>query len=208
MAAINDKRSTVVGVFEDRQHALAAIRDLYNAGFPENRIGIAATGSAHDLSKVRSTGDATAEPGTATATGAFAGAVAGASVGGLVGLGIMAGMVPVIGPVIAGGTLAALLANAAGGATVGGLLGLLMGQSYPEEEARYYQAEFEAGRTIVTVDAGSRAMDAISIISLNGGYNLDTRASRAPMTTASAGSRGKVTAATGIETGQGSPVPR
>ena len=49
MATINDKRSTVIGVFEDRDHAVAAIRDLYNAGFPEDRIGIARRGADGDM---------------------------------------------------------------------------------------------------------------------------------------------------------------
>ena len=106
----------------------------------------------------------------------------------------MAGVIPAIGPVIAGGTLAAMLANAAGGAAIGGVLGTLTGESYPQEEANYYQAEFEAGRTIVTVDAGNRRTDAMSVIALNGGYNLDTQASRPTATTATGQTR--VTSAT------------
>ena len=61
-----------------------------------------------------------ADHGSTAATGAVTGAVAGASLGGLVGLGVMAGIIPVLGPVIAGGTLAVILANAAGGAAIGG----------------------------------------------------------------------------------------
>ena len=50
MATMNDKRSTVIGVFEDRDHAVAAIRDLYNAGFPEDRIGIVTVPDARQIS--------------------------------------------------------------------------------------------------------------------------------------------------------------
>ena len=44
-----------------------------------------------------------------------------------------------------------LLSNAAAGAAVAGLAGALIGYGIPEDEAKYYQGEFEAGRTIVTV---------------------------------------------------------
>ncbi len=202
MATTRATRSTVIGVFEDRDHATAAIRDLYNAGFPENRIGIAGRGSEGDVSAPSASATAGGEPATteratASSAGAVAGAVAGASLGGLVGLGIVSGMIPVIGPVIAGGTLAALLANTAGGAAVGGLLGSLTGESYPQDEANYYQAEFEAGRTIVTVDAGERRTDAQSIIALNGGYDLDTQASRPWAMTATGQSKVRAATAAG-----------
>ncbi len=145
MATMNDKRSTVIGVFEDRAHVVAAIRDLYQAGFHEDQIGIALRGTEGDAVQAEA---ASGEPrstatGAGTTTGAVTGAVAGASLGGLVGLGIMVGMFPAIGLVVAGGTLAAILANAAGGAAIGGVLGSLTGDSYPQDEANYYQAEFE-----------------------------------------------------------------
>ena len=204
MATMNDKRSTVIGVFEDRDHAVAAIRDLYNAGFPEDRIGIARRGADGDMVNAGAIPQqaAPAETGIGSTTGAVAGAVAGASMGGLVGLGILAGVIPAIGPVIAGGTLAAVLANAAGGAAIGGVLGTLTGESYPQEEANYYQAEFEAGRTIVTVDAGTRRTDAMSVIALNGGYNLDTQASRPTATTATGETRVTSGTAAGAAPGQ------
>ena len=71
----------------------------------------------------------------------------------LAGLGVLSGVIPVIGPAIAGGTLGIILSNAAVGAGVGGLVGALVGAGVPEDEAQYYQDEFESGRTIVTVQA-------------------------------------------------------
>src|SRR5947208_3239543 len=103
-------RATVVGVFDNPQEAQRAVEELRRAGFSEAQIGVAARdGEAAGTLKKETAGSHAAE-------GAAAGALAGAGVGGLVGLGILAGVIPVVGPVIAGGTLAVILANAAGGA--------------------------------------------------------------------------------------------
>src|SRR5512147_2887087 len=101
MATITEQRSTVVGVFEDRHQADAAVSELRHAGFREDQIGVAVRRAEGEKETTA------AEKGTHWETGAATGALAGAGVGGLVGLGIMAGAIPAIGPVIAGGTLAA-----------------------------------------------------------------------------------------------------
>jgi len=93
---------------------------------------------------------------------------------------------PAIGPVIAGGTLAAIMANAAGGAAIGSLVGALTGSGIPEEEAHYYQGEFEAGRTIVTVKADGRYDEAMTILRRHGAYDMQTAGSRVAGTTTSA----------------------
>src|SRR5512135_2307458 len=179
MARTTEQRSTVVGVFEDRRQADAAINELRKAGVREDQIGVA---SRHTEGEAATT--TTGEQGTKWETGAITGALAGAGLGGLVGLGIMAGVIPVIGPVIAGGTLAVILANAAGGAAIGGLLGALTGAGIPEEEARYYQGEFEAGRTIVTVKADGRYDEAVTILHRHGAYDMQTAAARTAGTAA------------------------
>jgi uncharacterized protein (TIGR02271 family) len=84
-------------------------------------------------------------------------------------------MIPVIGPAIAGGTLGIIVSNAAAGAGVVGLVGALIGAGIPEEEAEYYQNEFEAGRVIVTVQSTDRLADAEAILSRFGAYNMQTR---------------------------------
>lgn len=45
----------------------------------------------------------------------------------------------------------------------------------PEEEARYYQNELDAGRLIVTVQADGRQQDAREILESNGAYDIHTR---------------------------------
>lgn len=45
----------------------------------------------------------------------------------------------------------------------------------PEDEARYYQNELDAGRIIVTVQADGRQEDARAILESNGAYDIHTR---------------------------------
>ena len=171
-------RSVAVAVFDNQPSARIAIQDLKNAGFTDAQIGVIARdpyGSAPDYR-----GRAAADPGDSKAAeGAAVGAAAGAGVGALWALGIAAGMLPAIGPVIAGGILGSLLASAAGGAAVAGLAGALIGMGIPEEEAGYYEGQFHEGRTIVTVQAGSRYDEAVDILSRNHGSDMASRRAHA-----------------------------
>jgi uncharacterized protein (TIGR02271 family) len=161
------ERSTIVGVFEDRAHAQQAINELKRLGFREDQIGVTSRhGHASD-----SDGDADSY----AAEGGMAGLATGAGIGALWGLGIISGVLPAIGPAIAGGTLAAILSSAAAGAAAAGLAGTLVGLGIPKDEAEFYESEFQAGRTIVTVKADARGAEARSILSRFGGYDLSTR---------------------------------
>ena len=97
----------------------------------------------------------------------------------LAGLGVLSGVIPIVGPAIAAGTLGIILSNAAAGAGIGGLVGVLVGAGIPEDEAHYYQGEFEAGRTIVTVQADGRADEARAILGQYHAYDMSTRADMA-----------------------------
>ncbi len=189
------RRSTVIGVFEDRAHAVAAIKDLYQAGFVDNQIGIAGRNS--EESAVTET-PATADQSSTAPSSAATGAVAGASLGGLIGLGITVGMIPVVGPVIAGGTLAIILANTAGGAAIGGVFGAVTGEGLRDVDTEYYEREFAAGRMIVTVSAGNRGDEVLAIFHRNGGYDLDTEATRPTVTTATGDTTVHAATATGL----------
>ena len=112
-----------------------------------------------------------ATPGRARSPGVLAGL----GLGALAGLGVLSGVIPVIGPAIAGGTLGIILSNAAAGAGVGGLVGALAGAGVPEDEAHYYQGEFESGRTIVTVQADGRADEAMAILRRYDAYDMSSR---------------------------------
>lgn len=165
------KCSTVVGVFDDRSEADRAIDDLRHAGFRNDQIGVV-TRDLHGKTVVRKEGEEETE--TRAASGALAGAVAGAGVGGLVGLGVLAGVIPVVGPALAAGTLATILSNAAGGAAIAGLGGALIGWGVPEEHAKYYDSQLQAGRIVVTVHAGDRCEKARTILDSHGGYNHES----------------------------------
>jgi uncharacterized protein (TIGR02271 family) len=194
-------RTTVIGIFEDRTQAQRAIGDLKRAGFTEKDIGVTTRDSESKEGKI--THDTGKE--THAAQGAVAGVAAGAGVGALWGLGILAGVLPAIGPAIAGGTLAANLSSAAAGAATAGIAGALIGLGIPEEEAKYYDQEFRAGRTLVTVEARGRQAEALSILQQAGGRMMDADAGSAATTGAAAGTRRRAaragsTAVAGSET--------
>ena len=158
------ERSTVVGVFIDRVQAEQAINELRRAGFSDDQIGFILHGNPTEEGKT----------GSDAGTGVAAGAVSGGVIGGVLGA-AAALLIPGFGPAIAGGILAATLGGAAIGAAAGGIMGALTGLGVPEEEARYYQSEFEAGRTIVTVKAANRYQEALDILRSNGAYDATTR---------------------------------
>ena len=165
-----NSQSTVVGVFHDRQQAQRAVAELRRRGFSEQHIGVAHRDSDEGGSVANRLDDA--EDETYASEGAAAGLATGAGIGALWGLGIMAGVLPAIGPAIAGGTLAAILSSAAAGAAAAGLGGALVGLGLSKEEADYYNTEFEAGRTVVTVSAAGRVEEAESVLREFGSYNI------------------------------------
>jgi hypothetical protein len=162
-------RGTVIGVFDSHTRAQAAVNDLRSLGFSEAQIGVA---SKRD-SKISGATD-TPDADENAAAGATTGAAMGLGAGALWGMGILAGVLPAIGPVIAGGTLAALAASAATGAAAGGLAGALLGMGMSDDDVKYYDSEFTRGRVIVTVDAGARSVEAQEVVARHGGYNRTT----------------------------------
>jgi len=164
-------RSTVVGVFEDRQHADKAVADLLKSGFSRDHIGVA---MRHSETAAGTTATTDADDSHA-GSGALTGALTGLGLGALAGLGVLAGVIPVVGPAIAAGTLGVVLSNAAAGAGIAGLVGALVGAGIPEHEAQYYHGELEAGRTIVTVTADGRADEATAILRRHGAYDMSSR---------------------------------
>jgi hypothetical protein len=159
----------IVSVFDDRYQAEQAVDELEQAGFSADDIGFALRGS-----DVASGGMATDAVGVKDDTGAAAGAVTGGVVGGLLGA-AAAIMLPGVGPVLAGGILATSLGYAAAGVAVGGILGAMTGAGLSEEEAQFYEREFNEGRAIVTVRSGNRDAEAAKILRRHGGYDMQTR---------------------------------
>jgi hypothetical protein len=154
----------VITAFNDRNEAVEAVDELKQAGFSSDAIGFAIRGD--DAVAGGMITDAT---GTRDGEGAIKGATAGATIGGVLGA-IAFAAIPGVGPVLAGGMLAGLAGGAAAGAVTGGLYGAMSGLGASEEEAVRYQREFEAGKAIVTVNAGERRAEAEDILHRHGGY--------------------------------------
>jgi uncharacterized protein (TIGR02271 family) len=174
-------RTAVVGVFDDKTEADRAVQALHAAGFKDDQIGY-----------IRRNSDAvegTTPIGEEHHTGSGIGT--GALIGGLVGA-AAALLIPGVGPVLAGGVLASTfgatvaggaVVGALGGAVAGGLIGALTDLGVPEDEARYADEQFQAGRTIVTVNAPGRAGEATEILRRYGAHDIQAErsGSYAPM---------------------------
>jgi hypothetical protein len=174
------KRTTAVVVFGDRAQAQQAVAELRRAGFRDDQIGVVT--QKHDEHGAAPGKDA----GTKAAEGAGIGVAAGAGIGALWALGIAAAIFPPLG-VVAGGTLMAVLASAATGAAVAGLTGALVGLGVPEHEAKYYEGEVKAGRTLVTVRADDRYDEAFTTLRRAGGYDQANRGQAGTETKAGTG---------------------
>src|SRR6185295_5008059 len=92
---------TVVGLFTERSDAEQAIRDLKDAGFSEQQIGVAMQDREAQRRLTEDTGSTAAE-------GAATGALSGGVVGGLIGL-LGSLLIPGVGPIVVGGVLASTL---------------------------------------------------------------------------------------------------
>ncbi len=155
---------TVVALYPDLESAENVVRDLVDAGFARDTIGLVANDAQgvyadRYVNNVDTTDDEDVKPGE--------GAGFGAVVGALVGLGVA--LIPGIGPVLAVGPLAAALMagiGAAAGAVTGGVVASLVNFGIPEEEAHVYAESLRRGATLVSVttddSASARAEDILN----------------------------------------------
>jgi len=164
----NRTRAVLVAVFDDRMEAERAVDELEQVGFSHHDIGFALRGS-----DVVRGGMLTDAVGAKDDRGMVTGAVTGGLVGGLIGA-AAALVVPGVGPVLAAGVLATSLGYAGAGMAIGGILGAMTGAGLSEEEARYYEKQFHAGKAIVTVDARGRDLEVAEILRKHGGYDMRT----------------------------------
>lgn len=139
--------SALIATFWERRLADRFVDELKRAGFKDDEIGLLAP---HETS-------------APVEEGAVAGAITGSAIGALAGA-AATGFIPGIGPVVAAGLLTGVFGGAAAGAAAGGLVGALLGLGVPEEEARKYEEEFLAGRTLVVVQALGRGGEAMAIL--------------------------------------------
>lgn len=173
------RERTAVGVFPTYAEARRATDALRAGGYQVDQIGILGPDEARRDTREERSGLAN-DP---THTRWEEGTGVGATVGGLGGLGlgavVAAGLMSPIGPVVAGGALVALIASAGAGAAVGTVVGGLIGLGVPEEDARWYAAEAEAGRVVVTV-RGESVTTAQDILDRHGATRPDSSRTAVP----------------------------
>lgn len=170
------ERTSVVGVFDDRQDAEDALHDLEMADFSENEIGYVIRGENEDKNGTT---------GSALGGGAIAGGLTGGIVGAAVSL-----LVPGLGPVIAGGILATSRAGAAAGAASGALIGPLVEAGVARDDAERYERDFEAGKAIIGVTALHRSAEAEEILRRHGASLEPTATDKAARPPGNEGRRG------------------
>jgi hypothetical protein len=154
------QREWLASSFENPQDAERAVAALQTAGFRTEEVGWAARHTEAP--------EGTQDVADDVAKGAGAGAVTGAALG-AAGAAVGMALIPGIGPFLAGGYLGTILITAGASAAAGGLLGGLAGMGFEEGEARHYDEEFKAGRTIVTVRSGDREAEARDLLQQHGG---------------------------------------
>ena len=161
--------TTVVGIFEDQNHALEAIRALRRAGFTDQQLGLASRHGVGEpeLPQV----DTQQHAGDASVTGAAVGGGIGAVAGAVV-----AGTIPVVGPVLAGGLIIGAIGGAALGAAVGTFAGPFIALGLSEHDAHEYARHVEAGRTAVMVRTNERQEAARHLLDEHGAYDDSMRA--------------------------------
>jgi len=155
---------SAVGVFAELEPARRAVAELRQAGFREDQVGVMTR--APEVVKGELT---VVDKDSKLPEGAVLGAAAGAGLGALWAVGVATVGLPVLGPALAGGVLVSALAGVAEGAAVGGVVGALVGFGIPTEEARHYETQVAAGRTLVTVHADERHDEAVAILQRHGG---------------------------------------
>lgn len=161
----------VVGLFDDRVAAEAAVQDLVNAGYDRSKISAVAANSEGELFKEQV--DAS---GSFVGEGASVGITSGAVVGGLLGLLIGAGFFLVPIGMVAAGPIAGLIAGSAAGAATGGILGALIGLGIPEQDADVYAEGVRRGGTLLVVQADDSQLDHVhSIMNRDGAVDIQDR---------------------------------
>jgi hypothetical protein len=157
-------KTTVPGIFEDKQHAVQAIAALKRAGFTDGQIGVASREWTEKLREVPVEEQHTAEKGAVT------GALVGGGVGAAVGL-IGAVLVPGAIPIITGHILLSALGGGLLGASGGAFAGPFLALGFTEEESKRHAKHIEEGRVVVLVHAPDRPDDARSIMVENGAFD-------------------------------------
>ncbi len=162
---------TITRLYDTREHALAALRDLEAAGFSHDDLGIVAAEPSPSAEMP------VAHPHKESGSGGI-GAALGGLAGGGAGLAAALGAIaiPGIGPLVAAGALATTLLGAGAGAVAGGLAGSLIRHGVSEEHAPVYAEGVRRGGSIVTARVNpSRAAEVEAILDRHNPVNPTLR---------------------------------
>lgn len=147
---MNDKKTSVFGLYPNVQQAESAVDELTGSGFSNADVSVL-------MADNRGTKDFAHEKDTkapeGTTTGVAAGGVLGGTLGLLAGIGALA--IPGVGPFIAAGPIMGALAGLGVGGAVGGLVGALVGMGIPEYEAKRYEGRVKNGGVLMSVHCDS-----------------------------------------------------
>ncbi len=151
--------STVVGVFDNKDSAEQAIREVKDLGFREDEISMVAKGEQKNNNNMNQ------ELTDGAATGGALGGLAGIAAG----VGALA--IPGIGPILAAGPIAAGLTGAAAGGITGGLVDM----GIPQDRGDYYENEVKSGKILAAVETEDNNIDDIaSALRNNGASDVET----------------------------------
>lgn len=164
MHAHNEKleHANVVAVFEVQDDAEDAVLGLRLAGFRDARVGYFARNTVGLVEDFVWKGH--------TFLGAVVGVVVGALLGAWAGQYALDTNASPLGPAFIPGDRGVILTCAICGALLLGMTGALAGWGVPRGDAVHYGSEMEAGRYVVSVNAGNRTEDAWAVIRSHGGH--------------------------------------
>jgi uncharacterized protein (TIGR02271 family) len=164
--------TTVVGLFDERDHAAEAVRDLRAKGFGRDQIGMVAADPEGKLRQYE-----TDESGNRAGEGASVGMVSGLLIGGVVGFLAGAGLILLPGGFLALGPLAGAIGGAVTGGIAGGIVGGLIGLGIPREHAEVYAEGIRRGGTLVTVRCNTEdgVKTATKVMDRDGAVDIEER---------------------------------
>lgn len=155
----NPNQRVLIGVFDARTKADAAVIALKHLGFTNDEIGVLAR-RTEEWNDITTVGDAAEILSTSTSIH---------QIGGLWTLGLAAVVLPTAGPIVVGGVFAEDLATAWSGTAIEGICGALVGMEVSASEAKLNCDEVMAGGTLIVVRAGNRLAGAIAVLKDYGG---------------------------------------
>jgi hypothetical protein len=145
---------TISGLFQNRERALAAMRELAAAGVPAERVALISSGDADRPIDPPSPTEAEIRPEVGAGVGAGAGLLAG----------LATFAIPGVGPLIGAGWLAVALGGAVTGGFAGGVIGALISSGLTEEEAHAHADALMGGGHIVSVRAQAHEEEYVQTI--------------------------------------------